>query len=122
MSYIDAFVLAIPTANKQLYADLSNRISQNFLDFGATRVMECWGDDIPEGEQTDYRRAVNAKDDESLILSWIEWPNKAIRDEGNQKMHELAMNDESFDESKYPVPFDGKRMLIGGFETMLEFR
>lgn len=120
MSYFEGFVLAVPNSNKQAYVDLSWRINPHMLEFGAIKIFECWGDDIPEGSVTDYRRAVHAKDDETVVLSLIEWPDKETRDRGNEKMHELAMTDESFDETKYPVPFDGKRMLIGGFQTIVE--
>ena len=82
--------------------------------------MECWEDDVPAGTSTDFRKAVNAKDGESIVFAWFEWPDKATRDKGMARMHELAETDERFDEAKYPVPFDGSRMIFGGFETIVE--
>ena len=120
MSYFEAFILAVPNSNKEAYVELSWRINPNLLDFGATKILECWGDDIPEGSLTDFRKAVQAKENETVVLSLVEWPDKQTRDRGNEKLHELAMTDESFDESKYPVPFDGKRMVVGGFQTIVD--
>jgi len=110
MSYIDGFVIAIPNANRQQFIDYAGKFDTIFLEFGALRVMECWGDDVPEGKVTDFRRAVQAKEDESVVFSWIEWPDKATRDTGMEKV----MNDPRMDAAK-EMPFDGKRMIFGGF-------
>ncbi|MBN6151772.1 DUF1428 domain-containing protein [Xanthomonas sp. AmX2] len=115
MSYIDGFVLAVPTANKEKFLEHA-RIDSVFIEFGALRVLECWGDDVPRGQQTDFYRAVEAKDDETVVFSWIEWPDKATRDAGMQKM----MEDPRMDPAKNPMPFDGKRMIYGGFVPILE--
>ena len=72
MSYIDGFVLAVPTANKQRFIDFANKTDGIFLEMGATRILECWGDDIPDGKATDFRKAVQAKEDETVVFSWIE--------------------------------------------------
>ena len=80
MSYIDGFVIAVPTANKQKFIDHANKGDTVFIELGATRILECWGDDVPDGKLTDFRRAVQAKDDETVVFSWIEWPDKATRD------------------------------------------
>lgn len=120
MSYIDGFVLAIPHENKQLYIEHAHHINPLFKELGATRTMECWGDDVPEGTLTDFRRAVDAREDEEIVFAWVEWPDKVTRDRGVARMDELAATDERFDESKYPVPFDGSRMIFGGFETIVE--
>ena len=115
MSYIDGFVLAVPTANRQKYIDHANKGDSVFLEYGATRILECWGDDVPEGKQTDFQRAVKAKDDETVVFSWIEWPDKATRDAGMKKM----MDDPRMDPGN-PMPFDGKRLIYGGFAPVLE--
>ena len=120
MSYVDGFVIAVPTANKQKYIEQAKHINPLMKRLGATRTMECWGDDLPDGTFTDFRKAVDAKEDESIVFAWFEWPDKATREKGMAEMHEIAMTDESFDETKHPVPYDGKRMIFGGFETILE--
>src|SRR5690606_11193937 len=78
--YIDGFILAVPKANKQKFIEHANKGDSVFADLGATRILECWGDDVPDGKLTDFRRAVQAKDDEAVVFSWIEWPDKATRD------------------------------------------
>ena len=116
MAYIDGFVIAVPTANKQAFIDFARRFDPIFIEHGATRVLECWGDDVPHGKQTDFHRAVAAKDDESVLFSWIEWPDKATRDAGNDKV----MKDPRMDPASNPMPFDGARMIYGGFAPVLE--
>ena len=120
MAYIDGFVLAVPTANRQAFIDQAKWVDSLIKEFGATRILECWGDDLPAGKFTDFRKAVQAKDDETVVFSWIEWPDKATREAGIARMQELANTDERFDEEKHPVPFDGMRMIWGGFEPVLE--
>jgi uncharacterized protein YbaA (DUF1428 family) len=116
MTYVDGFVIAVPTANKQKFIDHATRGNPAFLDLGATRALECWADDVPDGELTDFRRAVQANDDETVVLSWIEWPDKATRDAAMEKM----TNDPRFDPESNPMPFDGKRMIFGGFAPVVE--
>lgn len=116
MSYIDGFVIAVPTASKQTFVDHANEADALCIEYGATRVLECWGDDVPAGKQTDFQRAVQAKDDETVVFSWIEWPDKATRDAGMEKM----MKDPRMNPETNPMPFDGKRMIFGGFEPVLE--
>jgi uncharacterized protein YbaA (DUF1428 family) len=89
MTYIDGFVAAVPTANKQKFIDHAKKGDSVFVEFGATRVLECWGDDVPEGTVTDFRRAVKAGDDETVVFSWIEWPDKATRDQAMPKVMEF---------------------------------
>lgn len=86
MSYVDGFVLAVPTANKQALIDHAGQFDPIFLEYGATRVLECWGDDVPHGKQTDFYRAVAAREDETVVFSWVEWPSKAVRDDAMGKM------------------------------------
>ncbi len=113
MSYIDGFIIAAPTADKEKFIEHARRMDQLFIEFGATRVVEGWGDDVPSGTVTDFRRAVQANDDESVVFSWIEWPDKATRDAGMEKMQtDPRMTAE-------PMPFDGKRMIFGGFTPIV---
>lgn len=123
MSYIDGFVLAVPTANKQEFIDHANIGDGVFMDLGAVRILECWGDDVPAGKVTDFRKAVQAKDDESVVFSWIEWPDKATRDAAMEKMMDMmkdpAKTDPRMDPQKNPMPFDGKRLIFGGFEPVV---
>ena len=116
MPYIDGFVAAVPTANKQKFIDHANAGDAVFIDHGATRVLECWGDDVPHGKVTDFHRAVQAKDDETVVFSWIEWPDKASRDNGMA----AAMKDPRLSPGTNPMPFDGKRLIYGGFAPTVE--
>lgn len=120
MSYIDGFVIAVPTANKQKFIDHAERADSLFIELGALRIVECWGDDVPAGKLTDFRRAVQAKDDETVAFSWIEWPDKPTRDAAMGRMEELMKTDERFSQEKNPMPFDGKRMIFGGFTPVVE--
>ena len=115
MAYIDGYVIAVPTANEQKCIDFANKFDPIFLEYGATRVLECWGDDVPHGKQTDFYRAVAAKDDEAVLFSWIEWPDKATRDAGmKQVMDDPRMGPDN------PMPFDGARMIYGGFAPVVD--
>jgi uncharacterized protein YbaA (DUF1428 family) len=116
MTYIDGFVAAVPTANKQKFIDHAKMGDSVFVELGATKVLECWGDDVPEGTVTDFRRAVKAKDDETVVFSWVEWPDKATRDKAMPKM----MEDPRMQPDQNPMPFDGKRLIYGGFEVLVE--
>jgi len=86
-----------------------------FKEFGATRIVECWGDDLPDGKVTSFKLAVKAEGEENAVFSWIEWPSRTARDEGNAKV----MKDPRMQPFK-DMPFDGKRMFFGGFEPLLE--
>ncbi len=116
MSYIDGFVIAVPTANKEKFIAHAREFDPIFLEFGAIRVIEAWGDDVPEGKVTDFQRAVQATAGETVVFSWIEWPDKATRDAGTKKM----MEDPRMDPEKNPMPFDGKRMIYGGFAPVVD--
>ncbi|HRN88909.1 DUF1428 family protein [Hyphomicrobium sp.] len=116
MTYVDGFVLAVPAANKQAYLELAARMAPIFKEFGATRVVECWGDDVPDGKLTDFRGAVKATDDEIVVFSWIEYPSKEVRDAANEKMR----SDPRMKPQSDTVPFDGKRMIFGGFLPILD--
>ena len=116
MAYIDGFVLAVPNENKQKFIDHAQKGDSVFVEAGAIRVLECWGDDVPDGSVTDFRRAVKAEDDETVVFSWIEWPDKATRDEAMQKV----MDDPRMQPDQNPMPFDGKRLVYGGFSPVVE--
>jgi len=119
MTYLDGFVLAVPTANKDKFVAHANKGDDMFIDFGATRIVENWGADTPKGHTTDFPGAVEARDDETIVFSWVEWPDKATRDAGYAKMMAPGFEDERMDPEKNPMPFDGKRMIYGGFEPIV---
>lgn len=114
MSYIDGFVIAVPAANRQAFIDHAQAVDALFLEHGALRVIEAWGDDVPEGKRTDFRRAVQAEADEAVVFSWIEWPDKAARDAGMK----ACMEDPRM-KTLPAMPFDGKRMIFGGFDPVV---
>lgn len=109
MNYFDGFVLAVPRDGQQAFIDHARQIDAVFLEMGALRVIEGWGDDVPTGTLTDFARAVQAKEDEVVAFSWIEWPDKATRDAAFAKLRDDPRM------MAIPMPFDGKRMIFGGF-------
>lgn len=119
MSYIDGFLIAVPTANKEKFLRHAQQGDSAFMDLGATRILECWGDDVPHGKQTDFYRAVQAKDDETVVFSWVEWPDKATRDAAMARMKDLMTTDPRLNPEKNPMPFDGARLIYGGFEPVV---
>ena len=120
MTYIDGFVIAVPKGNRQKFIDHAHMADGMFIEFGATRVIECWGDDVPDGSVTDFRKAVQATDDEDVVFSWIEWPDKATRDAGMARMMAPDFKDPRMDPVNNPMPFDGKRMIFGGFAPVVD--
>ena len=115
MSYIEGFVIPVPSDKKQAYRDMATKAAPLFKEYGATRIVECWGDDVPDGKVTDFKGAVKAEPGENIVFSWIEWPSKELRDAGFQKMKDdprMKMPDD--------MPFDAKRMIFGGFEILLD--
>jgi uncharacterized protein YbaA (DUF1428 family) len=121
MSYIDGFVIAVPTANKQKFIEHARHFDSLFIELGAIRVIEGWGDDVPDGKVTDFRRAVQATAEETVAFSWVEWPDKATRDAAMKKIMEDPRMDPSTPGNP-PMPFDGKRMIFGGFEPVVEVK
>jgi uncharacterized protein YbaA (DUF1428 family) len=115
MPYIDGYVVPVPRANREAYKRMAAIVAPVFKENGALKVVECWGDDVPHGKQTDFYRAVQCTEDETMVFSWIAWPDKAARDAGMAK----AMADPRMSAGG-DAPFDGKRMIFGGFEVLLE--
>jgi uncharacterized protein YbaA (DUF1428 family) len=120
MSYIDGFVIAVPTANRQKFIDHARTADAMFLEFGATRIVEAWEDDVKDGKVTDFRRAVQATPDESIVFSWIEWPDKQTHDAAMARMMAPGFDDPRMDPVRNPMPFDGKRLIFGGFVPVVE--
>lgn len=116
MRYVDCFVAAVPTANRDAYVAHGQRFAAIFREMGALRVVECWGDDIPDGVHTSFPMAVGKTDDETVVVSWIERPDKATRDAMMAKME----TDSRFHDAGAAMPFDGKRMIFGGFTPILD--
>ncbi|QJW83239.1 DUF1428 domain-containing protein [Ramlibacter terrae] len=116
MNYVDGFVVPVPTAKREEYRKLAQTASAVFKDHGALTVVECWGDDVPEGKLTSFPMAVQRKDDETVVFSWITRPSKEARDAGMKK----SMEDPRMDHDPAAMPFDGKRMIFGGFQIIVE--
>jgi uncharacterized protein YbaA (DUF1428 family) len=116
MSYIDGFVIPVRADRKEAFRAHALKAAAVFKRLGAERVVECWGDDVPDGTRTDFKRAVAAEPGEAVVFSWIVWPSKAVRDAASQKM----MSDPDLQPGS-DMPFDGKRMIYGGFEPVVEF-
>lgn len=116
MNYVDGYVLAVPEANKQRYREFAERVAVIFRDHGALSVVECWGDEVPEGKVTSFSMAVERKPDEAVVFSWVTWPSKEVRDAGMAS----AMKDPRMNSDDLAVmPFDGKRMIFGGFRVLV---
>lgn len=116
MSYVDGFVAAVPTANRDAYRAHSEKTLAIFREYGARRCVECWGDDVPEGKVTSFPMAVKRGDDETVVFSWVEWPSREARNDGWAKM----MADPRMQPGANPMPFDGKRMIYGGFAPIVD--
>ena len=114
MNYIDGFIAAVPTANRARYKKHAEAAAVVFKEHGALGLVECWGDDVPQGKLTSFPMAVKCKDDETVVFSWISWPSKKARDEGMKKvMADARLKPED-------MPFDGKRLIYGGFEVLVD--
>ena len=116
MKYVEGFVAAVPAANRDIYQRHAAEAAPLFKEFGATRVVECWGDDVPDGKLTDFRGAVKAQDGEVVVFSWIEYPSKEARDAAKERI----MTDPRMEAMGAQMPFDGKRMIFGGFAPILD--
>jgi len=115
--YIDGFVVPVPTGRKADYIAMAKKAWPLFKEFGATTMVEAWGDDVPKGKVTDFYGAVKAEDGETIVFSWITWPDKATRDAGQKKMMADPRMKDMMD-----MPFDGKRMIMGGFTPVVDVK
>jgi uncharacterized protein YbaA (DUF1428 family) len=116
MAYVDGFVIAVPKDKIEAYKDLARKAGAIWKEHGALAYVECIGDDVPYGERTSFPRAVQAKEDEVVIFSWIVYESRAQRDATNAKvMADLRLKHEMSE-----MPFDGKRLIFGGFEMWLQ--
>ena len=114
MTYVDGFVAAVPTANREAFVAHARTMALAFKEYGALSVVDCWGDDVPDGKLTSFPLAVQRKDDEAVVFSWITWASREARDEAWKKV----MADPRMQPGATPMPFDGKRMIFGGFEMI----
>jgi uncharacterized protein YbaA (DUF1428 family) len=114
MPFLDITVIPVPTANKAAYLEHSRETTPFFRAHGALGVTECWGEDVPDGKVTDFKRAVALQDGETVAVGWITWPDKATRDTAWEKLTQ----DERM--MALPMPFDGTRMIFAGFELVQE--
>ena len=114
MNYVDGFVAAVPTADKPAYQRHCQAMGAVFKAHGALAVVDCWGDDVPEGKLTSFTMAVKREPDESIAYGWITWPSRTVRDEAWGKMQ----TDARFQPEQHQMPFDGKRMIFGGFQIV----
>jgi uncharacterized protein YbaA (DUF1428 family) len=115
MSYIDGFVIPVQASKKAEYRQMSAKFAGMMKEYGALRMVECWGDDVPDGKVTDFKGAVKAEAGENVVFSWLVWPSKQVRDEANKKM----VNDPRMKMTP-EMPFDGKRMIFAGFEVLFD--
>jgi len=116
MMYIDGFVAAVPTANRDAYRRHAEAAAVVFKEHGALRLVECWGDDVPDGKLTSFPMAVKKQADETVVFSWITWPSRQVRDAAMPKV----MADPRLKPEANPMPFDGKRLIYGGFSVIVD--
>lgn len=116
MEYIEGLVVAVPTKNKDKFVEHARDAAIVFKEHGAIQIVECWGDDIPSGEITSFPMAVKCKADETVVFSWIVWPSREARNAGM----EAVMNDPRMSEEENPMPFDGARLIYGGFQKIMD--
>lgn len=116
MTYVDGFVAAVPNANREKFRKHAEDAAVVFKEYGALKVVECWGDDVPDGTLTSFPMAVKCGTDETVVFSWILWPSREVRNTAMEK----AMADPRLAPETNPMPFDGKRIIYGGFEVIVE--
>ena len=116
MTFVNGFAAAVPADGKQSYVDYARVAGEYFRKHGALRVVECWEEDVPDGQLTSFPMAVKREPGEAIVFSWIEWPDKATAD----ACFAMMQNEPLFDPSNNPMPFDGKRMIYGGFDMIVD--
>lgn len=116
MSYVDGIVAAVPSVNKEHFIKHATNAAVVFKEYGAVSLIHCWGDDVPEGEVTSFPMAVKCEPDETVVFAWIIWPSREVRDQAMPKL----MEDPRLQPDVNPMPFDGKRLIYGGFEPIIE--
>ncbi|PXX99385.1 DUF1428 domain-containing protein [Halomonas sp. LBP4] len=116
MTYVDGFVAAVPTANREKFIQHARDAAVVFKEHGALKVVECWGDDVPEGQVTSFPMAVKCQPDETVVFSWLVWPSREVRDRAMAKV----MEDPRLQPDVNPMPFDGQRLVYGGFEVIVD--
>ncbi|HET8749965.1 MAG TPA: DUF1428 domain-containing protein [Sphingomicrobium sp.] len=116
MTYFEGFIVPVPEANRDAFAKHANSLAPLLREIGVRRQVESWGNDVPEGKVTDFRKSVDATSDENVVIAWFEYPDRSARDAANAKM----MEDPRMAEAGTDVPFDGKRMILGGFDAIVE--
>ena len=115
MTFVDGYLAAVPAANKDAYLETARTAADLFLKHGALSVRECWGEDVPDGDVTSFPKAVHLEEGEVVVFSWVEWPSREARDAAMPALHadmEANMGMEA-------MPFDGQRLMFGGFQTIL---
>lgn len=116
MTYIDGVICPVPTASKDKYINFARSVAPVFREHGALSVVDGWGDQVPDGEVTSLPLAVQLKADETVVFSWVLWPSKEVRDAAWEKV----MDDPRMSAEHNPLPYDGRRMIFGGFEAIVE--
>lgn len=116
MTYVDGFIAAVPTDNKESFRQHADKAAEVFKEYGALQVIECWGDDVPDGEVTSFPMAVKRQPNETVVFSWILWPSRDVRNRGMEQV----MADPRLQPEANPMPFDGKRLIYGGFEILVD--
>ena len=117
MNYVDGYVVAVPTANRITYRQHAENAATVFKENGALAVVECWGDDVPEGKLTSYTMAVKREADESVVFSWVTWSSKDAR---NEAWGKIMQDPRMSPQNRGIPPFDGKRLIYGGFQMISE--
>jgi uncharacterized protein YbaA (DUF1428 family) len=113
MQYVDGYLIPVPNAKRDEYIALAKKSAEVFKDCGAISITECWGDDVPPGKLTSFPLAVKLEAEETVVFSWVAWPSREVRDAGmKQFMADTRLQ-------PYEMPFDGKRMIFGGFQVVV---
>lgn len=118
MMYVDGFVAAVPTANRAVWVAHAEAGAVVFKEYGALSVVECWGDDVPDGKLTSFPMAVKCQSDETVVFSWVTWPSREVREVRDAAWQKL-MDDPRLSPANNPMPYDGKRLIYGGFQALV---